>query len=604
MATYTSTQAGNSADGSTWQGGYAPSANDDVWVINHAVTYTHGQAVVSWGNIIVNNGGKLIMPHTANSTVKFSTTAALTINSGGELRTGTSSSVEQVQASYIVDFQWPLGTAQRNAFVMNDGCTINVKGYHRERYAYLAATWSSGSTFYVEGDYSSEWAASSYVYVHPNAFYSDYLTQGDVYEISSVGAYDSGNDRTPITIGGSPPTVHNIDYYGRRNKVVLVSRNVRFRDNSCGFAVGDYNTRTPYIVGDCNQAETNSLIQFDDCWFTGWKYTYDGGYNVKTNNCCFLNNYAVCSNSNRGGVHVSDFISNTYGLFYASGISIDGVLSNCNRAFNEVSYIDITGEVIACSISWYSVVLMVLNGNIVSCGTALSYTIGEINGLILGCSTGTASNNTVLTGAVSLLHCTTAVSTCAEINIIGQLAYNNTDFTIVGRNYRKRAVIEDAKIGVTDRYPICVYSNSGNVLPLESGDTDWQTPPSGSSWILQAVSNTYCDDNVWANYLELPPFSAYAPASETTLTLKIYPVGWSNSLTQDDFQMEVLYSDSVSGVSRALAVNTSQTYANGAWRECSITFTPGQAEVVYVRAYLKAYQSACYVLIDPEITVS
>ena len=179
-------------------------------------------------------------------------------------------------------------------------------------------------------------------------------------------------------------------------------------------------------------------------------------------------------------------------------------------------------------------------------------------------------------------------------------------FVTATNNATTHFVIEDGYVNSANRFPLRVYTNAGNVLPLISGDTDFQTPPSGNSWIFEATPNSSCDGVYQAGriiYSPINPIAVYATSGSKTLTYKIWPVGWSSSLTQDDVILEVSYLDSASGNTRTTVYNTSQTYANGAWRNCSVTFNPSQTGIAYVQLYLKKYVASAYLLIDPVFTL-
>ena len=97
----------------------------------------------------------------------------------------------------------------------------------------------------------------------------------------------------------------------------------------------------------------------------------------------------------------------------------------------------------------------------------------------------------------------------------------------------------------------------------------------------------------------LNPIGLYCESGSNTITFKIYPVGWTTALDNDDVVLEISYLDSASGITRTDVVNTTATYANGAWRSVSITFTAGQDGIAYVQLYVRKYESGCYLLIDP-----
>ena len=528
MATYTTTQDGNWNTDATWGGGGHPTLNDDIVVIGHDVTFDAGVSAVTWGNVTINSGGMLCFPTTQSSKIVFNATAILTVNSGGEIRTGTTSTVGAVGAAYTLRFEFPQGAAARYVLVLNDGAIVNIQGADVTQYAYLDADWTSGQSFYVEGDYSSLWSAGQTFYIHVNAAYvtNGYQTQGKTYTIASVGAYDSGNDRTQITISESPPGItFTALYEGHRSKLILVTRNVVLCDPGASLAVYGYNSYTERIQGDLNQTSVNKLVDFNNCLFYGWEKGVDGGLNLAITGCCFVsNNNGVNAGTNH--TVTGDFVSNNNGV---------------NAGTNHT----VTGDFVS-------------NNNGVYQGT----------------------NHTVTGGFVS----------------------NATNVSVSGNSIFQSVVLEDSTISGVDRFPIRIYTNAGNILPLDYRDTDWQTPESGNSWIMQEIPNSYCTYDTFVNqipYSPIDPMAIVAQAQQTTLAFRIWPVGWTTSLDQDDVVLEVKYLGTASGITRTTVYNTAQTYANGAWRSCSVTFTPSQAGIVYFQLYFRSYESGCYVLIDP-----
>lgn len=581
-ATYTTTQDGNWNTDATWGGGGHPTSNDDIAVIGHDVTYDAGESAVTWGNVTVNSGGMLCFPTTQSSKIVFNATAILTVNSGGEIRTGTTSAVGAVGAAYTLRFEWPQGAAARYVLVLNDGATVNIQGADVTQYAYLDSDWTSGQSFYVEGDYSSLWSAGQTFYIHVNAAYvtNGYQTQGKTYTIASVGAYDVGNDRTEITISESAPGItFSALYEGHRSKLLLVSRNVVLCDPGASLAVYGYNSYTEQIRCDLNQADGNRLVDFQRCLFYGWDRAFDGGYNLELNKCCLVNNYygLYITTGSSGSF---DCVSNYLPMYSNTSFSMGGDIASSSTSLNGSNRGTFRGEILS---SLYAV--------------SSSYDI-KVYGVIFSNVRGGSTGAGYVYESDFIGNTTNLESAIARINgnIVGGT------FSMESNSRNNVCVLEDATISGSDRFPLRIYTNAGNILPLDSGDTDWQVPESGNSWIMQEIPNSYCTYDTFVNqvaYSPINPMSVYTQARPTTLTFKIWPVGWTTSLDQDDVVLEAKYLDSASGITRTTVYNTSQTYANGAWRNCSVTFTPSQAGVVYFQLYFRSYESGDYVLIDP-----
>ena len=587
MATYTTTQDGNWNTDATWGGGGHPTSNDDIAVIGHDVTYDAGVSAVTWGNITLNSGGMLVFPINASSTIKFNATAILTVNNGGELRTGSTSAVGSIGTAYTLRFEFPQGAAARYVLVLNDGAIVNIQGADVTQYAYLDSDWTSGQSFYAEGDYSSLWSAGQKFYIHRNANYvaNGYQTQGDVFTIASVGSYDAGNDRTQITISDSAPNVTFTAVHattGYQSKLILVTRNVVLCDPAAALGVYDYNNYAENIRCDLNQTSSNFLVNFVGCLFSGWSYVFDGGYNLLCSDCCFVSNYYGV-NAGTNNTITGDFVSNSYGVNAGTNNTITGDFVSNNYGAYSGTNNTITGDFVS---NYYGV----------NAGTNNTIT-GDFVSNNYGAYSGT--NNTITGDFVSNNY---GVNAGTNNTITGDFVSNSTNVSIAAASIVQNAVLEDCLISSSDRLPYRVYNNAGNVLPLVSEDFGWQTPNSGETWIMQAIANSYCNFATRVNQIPYSPLrdmATYAPASSTTLTIKIWPVGWTTSLDQDDVVLGVKYLDTASGVTRTTVYNTSQTYANGAWRECSVTFTPAQAGIVYFNLYFRSYESGAYVLIDP-----
>jgi len=156
-----------------------------------------------------------------------------------------------------------------------------------------------------------------------------------------------------------------------------------------------------------------------------------------------------------------------------------------------------------------------------------------------------------------------------------------------------------------------VYANSGTFLTLHSGDSGWQAPDSGSSWIVQGNPNSYCSADDRAMWLPVNPLgmigrhnAIYAESTDTTVTIKVYPVGWASSLTDAEILFEVWYLNSATIDSRTRVTNGTATYANGAWRSVTATISPAKDGPVYWNLWLRCYESGDYVLVDPEVVAS
>jgi hypothetical protein len=164
------------------------------------------------------------------------------------------------------------------------------------------------------------------------------------------------------------------------------------------------------------------------------------------------------------------------------------------------------------------------------------------------------------------------------------------------------ALYENCMFDGNIRRDFMLYHNTGDILTLLDGETGYQAAPSGNPYVLQVTPNQYCLRTVGPPVLSLGVIGkivAIVPAAVVTLTYSIYPVGWTVPLTHDDIRLEVQYLNTVGTASLAIAVNTSQTYGNDAWRSVSVTFTPAQAGLCYFDLIIGKYEAGKTLLIDP-----
>lgn len=623
MATYTSTQNGNWSDDATWGGGGHPSANDDIINVGHTVTYDMGDSVVTWGSCTITSGGILTFPIDADSTILFNATAILTINSGGELRAGTSGA--PVDKDYHCYFHWPQGN-YRNCFVINDNATISIYGdsnlYGATRYAYLNSNWSSGQTLYITGDYETLWQAGQKFFINQNTTFNNQLTDSSIFTIATIGPYDNTNDRTPITISEAAPGVtFYADGSGFTSLIINISRNIHICDINATADIGYYSVYGERCRCVCNQTSSNTLIYICDALIYGWDYGMNGGYNVIMDNVVYIANDDALFNIYNFIID-GDFISNSKALDTAYNLIVSGSIDGNGAAVIVVKNSVINADFIS---NYQAIAANSLNNKITGdFVTNQSAIISQCNIIIGNFYLNTRSvyttNSIIIIG--NIISSTWGIDSCNDIKIIGDFSLNVTDIFFSQRIHvvgelsgGENSAYASSTINTSIVYDDCtisgsqkdyrVYENSGTILPLESGDGDWQTPPSDNSYILQITPNSYCADRQGMRIILSPlrDMALYCDAGTYTLTLKIYPHGWTTPLNQDDIYIKASYL-SGTGSDYGDIQTTSSTFANDGWREISVTFTTGRAGIVYFNLYFTAYESACYVLVDPQWVIT
>lgn len=630
MATFNSAQNGNWNTDATWAEAGHPTANDDVTIITHDVTYDVGVSAITWGSCTINSGGILIFPINANSKMLFNDAKILTINNGGELRAGTNGA--PIGSGFLCQIHWPQGAAARYPLVLNAGGKIDVYGdpayYGSAKTAILDSQWAAGGglTLYVEGDYSAKWAAGQHFIIHDFAQYVNYATDAESFEISSVGAYDVGNDRTPIVVTAAGDS----DTFLVGAKLWMLSRNVEFFDKDSSWAVNNFASHTERVSFDNNQALGGTSIHFEETIFRGFGYVSFYGYGLECDATVFLNCANVTYTTHEVRMENSCLVAScNYGFYNSTKMQLDLDIVACNIGLYDGHSVSMGGDCFSCYAAIYQVDSIDITGNMYSCRTSLSggadiKMMGNIEKGTFGIS---GPDNTLFIGDIK--DCSSSgVNAGSSLSLIGditgcgkgvdalegtfkfkngQLSGNTADISgIATASDLRAAIFEDYTIGGTKR-ELEIYANAGNILCFHNGDAHWQAPPSGESFILEMLPNTNCSTyrNGWLSLTPDPLnlMFAYTTAGAKTLTFKIYPVGWASSLDQDDIQLEVFYLAGA-GVGRTRIVNTTETYANAGWRNMTVSFTPGQNGIVYFAIHLKKYEAGDYVLIDPQWAIS
>jgi hypothetical protein len=630
MATYNSTQNGNWNTDATWTEAGHPTANDDITIITHNVTYDVGVGAITWGNCTINSGGILIFPIAANSKMLFNATGILTVNNGGEFRVGTDGA--PIGGGFLCQIHWPQGSLGRYVLVLNNGGTISVYGdptyYGSAKTAILESQWAVGSglTLYVEGDYSSKWVAGQHFIIHDFAIYANYNTDAESFEIDSIGAYDAGNDRTPIVVTAAGDS----DTFLVGAKLWMLSRNVELADPGSPWAVYGFGSYTERLRFDNNQdivRGASSNVNFNESIFKGWEISAFGGDGLTCDGTVYLNNHHALYNDIYSVLTNCLIASCYYGTNGSSRIELGADIIACYEGLSSGNSINFTGDIISCynsikvantnmigniyssSNGVFAVADVSLIGNIETCHYGLvSVENMRMIGDIKGCTSGVFTSKS-LSQIGSITGCGNAINNPAGVLKFknGELSGNTNDVaSLISASDLRAAIFEDYTIGGTKR-ELEIYANAGNILCWHTGDAHWQAPSSGESFILEALPNSYCNV-ARSEWLSLTPdplnmMFTYIASGVKTLTFKIYPVGWSSSLDNEDIVLEAFYLAGA-GVSRTRVINTTATYANAGWRNMAVSFTAGQDGIVYFIIHLKKYEAGCYVLLDPEWVVS
>ena len=383
-------------------------------------------------------------------------------------------------------------------------------------------------------------------------------------------------------------------------RLYLSSRNVSVRSSgtSASQAIFDYLSATTSGGIFAGEIRNTTGSEYSRGINSGTGHILSGTFVGNTNGA------RDCISSTLSGT----FAGNSYGAFSCTASTLSGTFAGNGYAAYDCTASALSGTFAGNSYGTQYCTASTLSGTFTGNSTgAYSCTAGSIlSGTFVGniygvniCSSSTLSGTFMGNGTVSRLSRKCLFQDCdlsGNTNIVSLDTYSSlTAYS---------SVFEQCNVDGTQR-ALRVYTNAGTILPLISGETHWQIPDSGNSWILEATPNSYCDTN-WQNWLTLSPLrdmSVYCPAGANTITMKIYPVGWTSSLDQDDIYLSASYLTGASGNARATVQTGAGTFANDGWRSLTVTFTMGQAGIVHFNLIITAYESGDYILIDPVWTL-
>ncbi|MBN2060721.1 MAG: G8 domain-containing protein [Deltaproteobacteria bacterium] len=578
MATYTSTQNGDWNDPNTWGGGGWPNASGDVVNIWHEVSYNVNDIVTDINKIDIQSGGALIFATDMDTGLNMqATNEAIYIHDGGAFRIGTLAS--PLSKDYICKIVFANGAAETwrllNENTSNIICTVcgDPEYYGDQKTATLAATWSAGQTLYVTGDLSSKWQSGQKIYV--DAFlgsHSNWALQGDIYEIDTVGTYDSGNDRTPITVvEAGPDIVSNVGAI-----VVMLSRNIQFLNEDMTWGIYDFagvaSNSYPQIAVCYSLSDE---IYARDILFLGIGRVHSAHYKPLTN-CVSVNSFYGGSGGQNAHYVDCAFISGQYGQYLTYWGKFEGCI------FAAIAYV--------CR-GWYTIFD---NCSIYSCAY-----VSFVAGYCL-------FKRLTIKDTAYLFRQIQHGKNVIRDSVITGMTYAGSALGYRIAGYQTFGLIENCMInGDYTKYRM-ITNPCGDVQAIDSSNGNWVAPDSGSDWTLMVDPYAYLYNDGYCLPLSSDidePF-VYLEAGVHTITFKIYPKNWDTELDQDDIYLQAEYFDDAGDqTSRAYAQTGAGSFANDGWRELSVTFTSALDGIVYLNAFLTRYDSNAFVLIDPYIII-
>jgi len=591
MATVATVKDGNWTDPTVWDSGSVPGAADEPH-ISHVVVDDRGNDTTKYtAHWTIEPGGELLVPYGADTVLKAGEGWKLVGKSGGKWRFVSDTLIDSSH-EYLIEIDQ--GSAERVVLDFEDGFEFDIRSnpawYGGSRKFPLHQNWSSGDTLYVTGD-ATDWKAGGKIWLPRNNTAGG--TEARIYTIASVGIFDGV--KTPIQVTVSDPFFEHIANRGSvTSEVLLLNRNVFIGDIDLwdNLQIGLSWTRrlttslpasAANKLGGClpgwiRFAKNGEKIQLkDSCvifpryfvFFPGNIINFEGDV---IGGDWFVRNGGIIENF-LGGIH-SCTTAVTYGGVIKEFVgdiaccnsivptggcieNFSGIIKNCTQVVTQGGEIvNFTGDILSCTH------LLVYRGEIINFSGKLDGTSNILYGGIIDNFEGNFSSSAILKSFHT-----------SRVNLINS--------SVDGVLYKEF----NAKLAV------------GEIISLKHGDTEYQEPQSGEEIVYQLLPNSYCNSSIpidlWLRYGK-----NCLKSGQHTLTFRIYPVGWSADLTEDDFEFWVEYYSSDTDYSRS-RVNAVHTSPNGAWRDIAVSFDHKHDGEVRFNLSLKKYESGAYVLVDP-----
>jgi hypothetical protein len=610
MAAYTSTQSGNWNDVATWGGGGTPSLAGDTATVSagHTVTY-NVSSTVELGAITVN--GLLKFLETASTKLTLGN-VTITVNSGGELRVGDSTTV--IGSAYLAELIWNTTSDNANGITINAGGKLTAYGdpavYGSDSVTTLAADWNSAATdtFTIVGNYTAKWAVGQEITAHKYT-YGAWGTDTARFTILAITLNGSN---TNIQVSGGIPSLGTFYTKGR---VSNVTRNVKLYKLGASTVIGNYNTNRPRIL-DSNTANNN--CNMSNVQITGF-YSIRTLVNFKLLNSVVRNSaivFYIYGTGVLGGAQCSGFIYSVSDPFYVTFSSIISAdVYNCSTCFQYSTNASISGDIYGNNIGFGSFNYnLQCSGNVYSNSTALSD-----SGVIMQKSSRLFKNSTAITGGKRVI-----IYGSIGWDKDGVSAPNTIDYTFWygSSSYLRGAKLPSAGLVFSNRNAALELYYRGFLASENHGQVNGAQYRYGAYGDI--IRNTATIRTGGANNsIEVVPLSNCStikllpiidwkdewvefavPASAQTRTVYIKGEGWTVWPDATELWFEAEYISDATTLGTTIIQTTAVLVDNTTWTAFTINFTPVAAGIVRYRAFLGKYQAASKIYIDNKLYTS
>ena len=622
MAAYTSVTGGDFNNPLTWGAVSYPSIAGDTFQINngHTVIYNVDSAT-QLGASSIKAGGTLTFSKTMNTRLAFGANV-LTVETTGKLYIGEGEGVgEFIPKDYTAILEW--ATTSNITTLSMTGIRPDVRffgdpAYQPTRLITLASDWTSGTSFTVVGDVSTQWRLNDEIvvarFIAPTTSnpQTDCLFKGTIKTLTLSGSNTivEINEANPGWVCYAPSRVLNLNSHNiiirKVNPVTALgtattSAPMLTRANSTtadGIAIPTYFNNVLFHA--IRGLQLNTGMSVKRCIFRNCNYTTFNAYHFLAFEDVITALSGAPYNTRTGYFKDNYFFGCASFMGYGYNVILDGgEFWSCQTAISGYNGTIIKNVIIVSSVYWAAYLGSSIRFEDVYC----YYCSG-----VIGCNGGPS----FLRGALSY----DRNGTLRENNNDIYWDYGSSGMVFKDVKMRWRNGTDDPS---TDGQRNVTYQQNWNNYYVQNfNQVDGDNRIYGSfgsaysdstiynlaSRSLKIVPLSNCGENITQPNLYSCQFQPInwvennVPASVQNRRVYVYGTGWTSFPTNTQLYLEVTYYNSNTLWTTTTAVSTEVITANSTWTALTINFTPSRIGPVTYRVVLAKYEAGAKVYLD------